>query len=401
MKVFVADKLPGWFSERAGVAGAQCAIKTGLKGADLAAAVAEAQPEVMIVRSTKVTQEIIDAAADLSLIIRAGAGVDNIDMPHAASRGIYVSNCPGTNAAAVAELTFALLLAIDRRIVDGANDLRAGKWAKKLYSKADGVKAKTLGVIGVGSIGKKVIARAKAFEMPVIAWSRSLTAAEADELGVGFCARPLDVARRADVISVHVAGAAETKNLVNAEFLNAMKPGAILLNTARGNVVDQNALIAALKEGRIRAGLDVYADEPGAADEAFNHPLREVPNWVGSHHIGASTDQAQDETAAEALRILTSFIQTGQVPNCVDMAPPAAAGACRLVVRHLDKVGVLAGVLDRLRDEGINVEDMENRIFQGAKAAVCYLTLSKAPSKKALDELAGNPDIIRAKVVSG
>jgi D-3-phosphoglycerate dehydrogenase len=139
----------------------------------------------------------------------------------------------------------ALLLAIDRRIVDNADDLRAGKWAKNKYSRADGIKGKTFGVIGVGAIGSLVIARAKAFEMKVIAWSRGLTPQRAAQLGVGFCATPLDAARQADVVSLHVARAPQTQNLVNAEFLAAMKPGAILINTARGEIVDQAALVEA------------------------------------------------------------------------------------------------------------------------------------------------------------
>ncbi|MCG3179182.1 MAG: Erythronate-4-phosphate dehydrogenase [Phycisphaerae bacterium] len=398
MKIFIADRLPGWCEDRVRSFHAEPIVKTGLKDAALAAAVADAN--VLIVRSTKVTREVIDAAPSLSLIIRAGAGVDNIDCDHAAGRGIYVANCPGTNSAAVAELALGLMLALDRRIPDNVADLRAGKWAKKLYSKADGIKGKTLGVVGVGAIGRLVVERARAFGMKVIAWSRSLTPDGAADLGVGFCKTPLEVARGADVISLHVAKAKETKGLIDAKFIAAMKPGAMLINTARGEVVDQAALIEALKAGKLRAGLDVYADEPGAADEAFDHPLRDVPNWIGTHHIGASTEQAQDETAEMAMAILGGFLTAGQVGNCVNMAPPSEVNAAAgLVVRHLDKVGVLAGVLDCLRDEGINVEQMENRIFRGAKAAVCRLTLSKAPSEAMLRALNDNPDIIRAAIV--
>jgi D-3-phosphoglycerate dehydrogenase len=235
--------------------------------------------------------------------------------------------------------------------------------------------------------------------MPVVGWSRSLTPEAAAGLGIGFCATPLDVARQAEVVSLHVAKAKETNRLVDAAFLAAMKPGAILLNTSRGEVVDQPALIEALRAGKIRAGLDVYADEPGATDETFASALRGVPNWVGTHHIGASTEQAQDETAALAISILDGFLRTGQVSNCVNMAPPSEHPGARFVVRHLDKVGVLAGVLDRLRDEGINVEEMENKIFRGSKAAVCYMTLSKPPSSSAMESIQANADILRAAVV--
>ena len=401
MNVFIADKLPAWCIEQVQSLGAKAIAKTGLAGTDLAAAVRDADANVLIVRSTRVTADLIDSAGSLSLIIRAGAGTDTIDTDHAAARGIYVANCPGTNSAAVAELAMALLLAVDRRIPDNVADLRAGRWAKKEYAKADGIKGKTFGVIGVGAVGARVIQRAKAFEMKVVAWSRSLTPERADDLGVGFCPAPLDVARQADVVSLHVAAAPETRHLVNAEFLAAMRPRAILINTARGEIVDQAALIEALKAERIRAGLDVYADEPGAADGRFDHPLRDVPNWVGTHHIGASTEQAQDETARMAMAILEAFLKTGQVPNCVNMAPEAGLhlGGCRMVVRHMDRVGVLASVLGRLRDEGINVEQMENKVFRGAQAAVCRMTLSRPPSPELLSALQSNADIIRAAIV--
>ncbi|MDD4889161.1 MAG: 3-phosphoglycerate dehydrogenase family protein [Phycisphaerae bacterium] len=401
MNVFIADKLPGWCSAKIESLGAKAIAKSGLKEPELADAVRQADANVLIVRSTKVTRAVIDAAPSLALIIRAGAGVDTIDTDRAAERGIYVANCPGTNSAAVAELAIGLMLAVDRRIVENATDLRAGKWAKKEYSKADGIKGRTLGVLGVGAIGRLVIERAKALGMRVVAWSRSLTPEGAADLGVEFAAGPMDVAKAADVVSLHVAAAKETKGLVNAAFLAAMKPRAMLINTARGDVIDQAALIEALRAGKVRAGLDVYSGEPGAADTEFNSPLRDVPNWIGTHHIGASTEQAQDETAAMAVDIVADFLRTGQVANCVNMQPPSTDlhGGCRFVVRHMDKVGVLAGVLARLRDEGINVEDMENRIFRGATAAVCYLTLSKRPTAAVLASLQSDANIIRAAVV--
>jgi D-3-phosphoglycerate dehydrogenase len=401
MIVFIADKLPDWCSDEIRSIGGSPVVQTGLKGQDLANALAEADANVLIVRSTKVPAEVIDAAPELSLIIRAGAGVDNVDTDHAATRGIYVANCPGTNSAAVAELAMGLILAVDRRIPDNTADLRAGVWAKKTYSKADGIKGKTLGVIGVGAIGRMLIARAKAFEMDIIAWSRSLTPEAATAMGVRRCDTPLDVASTADVVSIHVASAPQTEGMINDQMIGAMKPGAILINTSRGSLVDSNALIAALKDGRIRAGLDVYANEPAAADKSFDHPLRDVPNWIGTHHIGASTQQAQDETAHLAMKVLGEYITSGQAMNCVNMAPPSEVDAsCNLVVRHLDKVGVLAGMLSRLRDEGINVEQMENKIFRGARAAVCYVTLSCEPSRETIDALVADPDIIHAAVVA-
>src|SRR5450432_1089287 len=215
-------------------------------------AIANTQPDVLIVRGTKVTEPMLDAGA-VKLIVRAGAGYNTIDVAAASKRGIYVSNCPGKNSIAVAELAFALILALDRRIADNVIALRRGEWNKKEFSKARGLYGRTLGLIGVGRIGQDMIPRARAFGMPVIAWSRSLTAERADALGIEHVATPQAVASAADVVSVHLALNAETKLLIGADFFNSMREGAYFINTSRGEVVDQAALKNALKTRGIRA----------------------------------------------------------------------------------------------------------------------------------------------------
>jgi D-3-phosphoglycerate dehydrogenase len=165
------------------------------------------------------------AAGQIKLVVRAGAGFNTIDVAAASRRGIYVSNCPGKNSIAVAELAFALILALDRRIADNVIALRRGEWNKKEFSKARGLFGRTLGLIGVGKIGAEMISRARAFGMPVIAWSRSLTPERAAELGVEYKPTPADVAREADVVSVHVALNADTRALLGTEFFAAMRAG--------------------------------------------------------------------------------------------------------------------------------------------------------------------------------
>ncbi len=182
-----------------------------------------ADTDILVVRSTKVTSKAIESAPQLSLIIRAGAGVDNIDLKAASDRGIYVANCPGKNTAAVAELTIGLLIAADRRIVDGAMALRQGKWMKKEFGRSRGLAGRTLGLLGFGAIGKAVAERALAMEMQVVAWSRSLTPEQGEELGVEVAANPLELAG-CDAVSVHLAYSPETKHLVNDRFFEAMKP---------------------------------------------------------------------------------------------------------------------------------------------------------------------------------
>ncbi len=393
MKVLIADKF-----EQSGVDGLQalgCEIsfQPDLKDDALVEAIRQTAPDVLVVRGTKVTEPMLEAGP-VKLVVRAGAGYNTIDVAAASKRGIYVSNCPGKNSIAVAELAFALILALDRRIADNVIALRKGEWNKKEFSKARGLYGRTLGLIGVGKIGQEMIPRARAFGMPVVAWSRSLTRERAAELGVELMESPKAVAAAADVVSVHLALKPETRNLINAELFDAMRRGAYFINTARGEVVDQQALVAAIRNRGIRAGVDVYALEPTSATAEFQDQIAKEAGLYGTHHIGASTDQAQEAIAAETVRIVAEFKQTGKVPNVVNLAQQTPA-THRLVVRHLDRPGVLAGVLDAIKAEHINVQEMENIVFEGAAAAVARINLDNAPSQESLRQLeASNPNII-------
>ncbi|MGZ8845760.1 MAG: 3-phosphoglycerate dehydrogenase family protein, partial [Pyrinomonadaceae bacterium] len=398
MKILIADKFEQ--SGRDGLQSIGCDIsfQPDLKDDALVAAIGNERPDVLVVRSTKVTEPMLAAGA-LKLIVRAGAGYNTIDVAAASRRGIYVSNCPGKNSIAVAELAFALILALDRRIADNVIALRAGEWNKKEFSKARGLFGRTLGLVGVGKIGQEMIPRARAFGMPVIAWSRSLTLEKAESLGVQRMDSPLDVARAADIVSVHVALKPDTRNLIGPDFFSAMKDGAYFINTSRGETVDQNALVNAIHSKGIRAGLDVFAMEPTSAVADFEDQIGNEPRVYGTHHIGASTDQAQEAIAAETVRIIKSFKETGQVPNVVNLAQHTPA-THRLVVRHRDRPGVLAQVLDAIKAEQINVQEMENIVFEGAEAAVARINLDKAPANATLDRLrAGNEDIIELNVL--
>ena len=398
MRVLIADKFEesGRISLR--TIGCEISFQPDLKDDALVQAIAKEQPDVLIVRGTKVTEPML-AAGPLKLIVRAGAGYNTIDVAAASRRGIYVANCPGKNSVAVAELAFALILALDRRIADNVIALRAGQWNKKEFSKARGLFGRTLGLVGVGKIGQEMIPRAKAFGMPVVAWSRSLTHERAERLSVERKETPLDVARVADVVSVHVALKPDTRTLIGADFFKAMKDGAYLINTSRGEVVDQGTLLDSIHAKGIRAGLDVFAVEPTSAVAEFKDSIAREPSVYGTHHIGASTDQAQEAIAAETVRIVKSFKETGQVPNVVNLAQRTPA-THRLVVRHRDRPGVLAQVLDAIKAEQINVQEMENIVFEGAEAAVARINLDRDPSNATLDRLrAANEDIIELDVL--
>ena len=398
MRVLIADKFEQSGRDGLQAIGCDVSFQPDLKDDALTEAIHQQTPDVLVVRGTKVTEPML-AAGQIKLVVRAGAGFNTIDVAAASRRGIYVSNCPGKNSIAVAELAFALMLALDRRIADNVIALRAGEWNKKEFSKARGLFGRTLGLVGVGKIGAEMIPRAQAFGMRVVAWSRSLTPERASELRVEYKAAAADVARDADIVSVHVALNADTKAFLGTKFFAAMNDGAYFINTARGEVVDQAALVEAMKSRGIRAGLDVFAGEPTSATAAFTDDIVKEANLYGTHHIGASTDQAQEAIAAETVRIVREFKETGNVPNVVNLARQTPA-THRLVVRHLDRPGVLAAVLDAIKSEQINVQEMENIVFEGAEAAVARINLDKAPSQATLDSLrAGNADVIELSVL--
>src|ERR1041384_8694944 len=238
MRVLIADKFEQSGRDGLQALGCEISYQPDLKDEALADAIKNETPDVLVVRGTKVTEPMLDAGS-VKLVVRAGAGFNTIDVSAASKRGIYVSNCPGKNSIAVAELAFALILALDRRVAYNVIALRAGEWNKKEFSKARGLFGRKLGLVGLGKIGQEMIPRAQAFGMPVVAWSRSLTAEKAERLGVERMDSPLDVARAADIVSVHVTLKPDTKMLINSAFFAAMNDGAYFINTSRGDVVDQ------------------------------------------------------------------------------------------------------------------------------------------------------------------
>lgn len=386
MKVLIADKLAPFVAGRLQDVGASVLVEPALKDAALTQRIAEVNPEVLIVRSTKVTAADIEAGKHLALVIRAGAGVNTIDLACASRQGVYVANCPGKNAIAVAELVIGHLINLDRRIADNVASLRASQWDKKTYGAARGLHGRTLAVLGTGQIGQEVIRRAHALGMHVVAWSRSLTDAEAARLGVLRAASPEAAVVGADAVSVHLALAGETRARIGESVFNAMKPGAFFINCARSEVVDNAALLTAIEQKGLKAGLDVFPEEPSGATGPYTHALAQHPSVYGTHHIGASTDQAEEAVGEEVVRIVSAYRAGAQIPNCVNLATQTPATHL-LVVRHADRVGVLAGILEVIREANLNVEDMQNIIFSGGKAAVARLALSGALPEPSLARL--------------
>jgi D-3-phosphoglycerate dehydrogenase len=419
MKVLIADKFEKSGIEGLRAAGCDVIFEPDLKDATLVEAIGRTQADVLVVRSTVVNEAMLDAGK-LALVVRAGAGYNTIDVKAASRRGIYISNCPGKNSIAVAELAFGLMVALDRRIPDNVGELRLGKWNKKEYSsKAKGLYGQTLGILGFGSVGQEVAKRALAFGMNLVIWSEIGVRVGSDALPVDLplllqfrpttpaliaeritvAQTPAEVAEKCDILTIHVAAGPLTKNLVNEEVIGHLKPGAYVINTARADVLDYKALEKAVKENGVRAAVDVYPKEPEASTGDFTISMLGLPGVYGTHHIGASTDQAQEAIAAETVRIVKTFKETGRVPNVVNLAKKTPA-TYTMIVRHKDQPGVLACVFSKLGKVGINAQETENIIFESAEAAVARINIDKAPPAEAIESIkASCPQILEITLV--
>ncbi len=398
MTVLVADPLEASALNGLRALGVDLLDRPALTEDALGDALAETGAEVLVVRSTRVTDAALERGR-LAAILRAGAGTDTIDVEGASRRGVLVANTPGQNALAVAELAFGLILACDRRIPDAVIALREGRWDKRGFSRARGLAGRTLGLVGMGKIGQEMAARGKAFGMHVVALSRWLTPEVAAALSLGRAETLDELAALSDVVSVHVALNPETRAMLGEPFFAALPEGAIVVNTSRAEVVDQRALVRAVRERGLRAGLDVFEGEPSGPTGVYDGELRGLPGVYATHHIGASTAQAQEAVAAEVVRVVREYLLTGRLPNVVNVRRAGEEGRAAthlLVVRHLDRVGVLAHVLGVLKDEGVNVQEMENIVLGAARSAIAQIAVDAPPSPAALLAVKRNENVFDA-----
>jgi D-3-phosphoglycerate dehydrogenase len=358
---------------------------------------------ILVVRSTEVTAAALDNAKQLNLIVRAGASYNTIDVRAASKRGIYVANCPGKNASAVVELVFGMLIAIDRRVPDAVASLRAGKWERQEYGKAEGLHGKTLGIAGLGAIGREVAHRARSFGLNVVAWSRSLTPTRAADLGILHASSIDELAQRSNILSLHLALVDRTRHIINRRVLGLLPERAIVINMARSDLVDYAALFEAVEKRGLRVVLDVYPDEPRGA-RTFPTPeiFRAYPSGgivYGTPHIAAATDQAQLSIASETVRVIRSFLLEATVPNVVNVSSSSAA-RFQLVIRMMDKVGTFANVLAVLKRHGINVEEVSNTVFEGGVAACAKLRLLARPTEACLAEIKAFDEVLHVDLVT-
>lgn len=311
-KILISDKFPDQYIEEFKKLNLDVEYSPKLGEGDLPGVIKD--QEILVVRSTKVNETTINSSDKLKLIIRAGAGVNNIDIPAATKKGISVANCPGKNSVAVAELAIGLMVALDRRIPDNVMDFKNSKWNKAEYSKAEGLKGKTLGIVGVGNIGREVAKRASAFDMKVYGYD----IVRLDSVQLEYVDTIKELLPKCDVITLHLPANEKTKRIFNKDLFGLMKPNSFLINTSRPSVIDEEAMIVAIKEKNIRVALDVFNDEPEGKTGEVKSALQEIPNVYVTHHIGASTNEAQNAVAQETVRIVNKYLQSGEVDNCVN-----------------------------------------------------------------------------------
>jgi D-3-phosphoglycerate dehydrogenase len=393
VKVLIADKFPDLYIDQLKEMELEVIYSPKLGENDLPEAAKEV--DILVVRSTNVTADTINASKHLNLIIRAGAGVNNINIPAANQKGIYVANCPGMNSVAVAELAIGLMISLDRRIPDNVIDFRNGKWNKGEYSKAEGLMGKTLGIIGVGNIGKEVAKRALAFGMNV--YGKDISRIEG--VMIKDFSEMNQLLPLCDIVTIHLPATSQTKGLFNKEMFNYMKPNSMLINTARADLIDQDAMIEAIKTKNIRVALDVIKNEPEGKTADISSPLQELKNVYLTHHIGASTEQAQNAVAAETIRIIKDYIESGVIAHWVNRAKISDAHY-QLVVKHFDKPGVLAAIMSIIRETNINIEEIENIIFDGGVVACCTMKLKTPLTTEMLKQMNENVNVLSVSHVA-
>lgn len=397
MRLLIADKIDVTALDELRVLGIELVVRPELTKETLPSALDGIG--ILVVRSTQVTAKAIEAGRQLNLILRAGAGVSTIDVAAASARGIYVASCPGKNAAAVAELTMGLILALDRRLVDAASEMRAGRWEKAKYTAADGLLGKRIGIAGLGAVGRDVLDRSRAFGLEPVVWSRSLTPNRAAKLGVGHARSLEHLAGTSDILTLHLPLTSHTRGILSRNVLSALHDGAMVINTARPELMDYAALEELIEKKNLRVGLDVFPDEPDKSSAAYSPTLLQKPNVYATPNIGASTEQAQRAIALEIARIVRAFMTEESVPNVVNIAA-ATPARYAIVLRMLDKVGVLANTLNVLKRHGINIEEIYNTVFEGAHATCTKLRVSGRPSDACIKEIGAFDEVLHVDVVS-
>jgi len=386
--VLIADELSPKALELFRSRGVEVDVRVGLKKPELVDIIAGY--DGLAVRSaTKADKDVIAAAKRLKVIVRAGIGVDNIDIPAATARGIVVMNTPFGNSITTAEHAIALLFAAARQIAAADASTQAGKWEKNRFMGVE-LYAKTLGLIGCGNIGALVAERALALKMKVIAYDPFLSPERAIKLGVEKVELD-ELLSRADAVSLHTPLTGKTQNILSAQAIAATKRGVIIVNAARGGLVDEAALRAALESGQVAAaGFDVFVTEPAKESVLFG-----APNFVATPHLGASTNEAQENVALQVAEQMSDYLQAGAVTNALNMASISAEEASRLkpFIGLIDKLGAFAG---QIADDGLEAVEIE---YEGEVAQLNTQPLTATALAALMRPLMPDVNMVSAPVV--
>lgn len=396
MKILVACALPEFALEQLRTLGSEVRYQSDLRLEQLRDAITGIG--ILVVDSRRVSPEVVARGDSLQMIIHAGPGPGDIAMETASAQGVFVTHCPDQHAAAVAELTFGLMLALDRRIVENTIAVREQRWIRGEFKAARGLFGRTLGLLGCGPVARLVGERARAFGMNVLAWHPLLAVETSAQTKARMLSGPRELARESDIVTVHsLEDCGEQQVLVDAEFLENMRPGASLIHVGHPAVVEEAALAKAVKQRNLRVALDVFGSQPTGDTGRFRSKLCELPGVIGTQHIGPLTEQAHHATAAEVVRIIESFLVSGELLNCLNLLARSPA-TWQLVLRARDAVGVMAAILEAIRADGINAEEITSRVFTGARAAWCTISLDERPSTEALDAIRALDDVLYCEV---
>ena len=390
LKIFVADDVSESGLEPLRAAGFVVEKRTGLKGDELRAAVRDC--EGLVVRSeTKVTAELMEAAERLRAVGRAGVGVDNIDVAAATTRGIVVMNAPDGNTITTAEHTIALLIALARRVPQGNASLKAGQWERKRFIGVE-LRGKNLGIVGLGRIGRVVAERARAFGMNVVAYDPFVAPEQARDLEIDLA--PLEeVFARADFLTVHTPLTSETRGIIGSQAFRKMKRGVRIINCARGGLVDERALLSAIKEGIVAgAALDVFEEEPPQQD----NPLLSLDEVIATPHLGASTKEAQEGVAVTVAEQMRDYFLSGALRGAVNV-PALAAQELSVLQPYI----VLAESLGRFQAQLIDEAVREVRLeFAGEIAEVDAAPVTRAFLAGLLRDMSARVNVVNAFLIA-
>lgn len=382
MKILVACVLPEFAIEELRGLGSEVVVQPTLAGEALVAASRDVN--ILIVRRTRVPADLFNTASSLQMVLRAGTDVSGIAVEAASAQGVFVTNCPQRDAVAVSEMAFASMLALDRQLLDAVAVARSNSHIKRdEFPEARGLAGRTLGVVGFGPTERELARRARAFDMKVLCWSHSMQGEHAGAEDVDFVNWPRELAARSDIVFVYAPPEEGEELRADSELLSEMREGAHLIHIGVPAALNESAVVEAIERRKIRVATDLFAPREG---ERVRSALADRPDVLTTYRLADRSAQARDAIAAETVSIVRKFLVSGVLVNCVNLLERSPA-TWQLVLRLRDAVGIMANIMDAIRADGVNAEEITSRVFSGARAAWCTIALDERPSAEALQTI--------------